>query len=160
MGPGVVVETTRSPDALDGIEGGVEGLVDRRSFARDHQSSWPPAELIRELAGAAPTTMAVDPQQLTGSPALADESPIVVSTSPAPIPPQEGAPGLQTLSPNRQWTERSLPSEILDEEEELIAWAERRRRHECGSRPLHINGQLTPAQVAAVAAVADGDGWS
>ncbi|HKZ24256.1 MAG TPA: AAA family ATPase, partial [Acidimicrobiia bacterium] len=46
---------------------------------------------------------------------------------------------------------------ILDEEEELIAWAERRKHEEAARtrpRPVRTVGDLTPGQIAAVAAVA------
>src|SRR5690606_33746926 len=57
-------------------------------------------------------------------------------------------------------TDRVLTTQaILEEEEGLVAWAERRKNPEDRRReprPIQFADDLTPAQVAVVAAVADG----
>jgi conjugative relaxase-like TrwC/TraI family protein len=128
----------------------------------ERQSTWRPAELVRELAAAMPTTMAVDSAELTaGLDRLADD---VAATRcvdiSRPIPAgaklrRDGRP-ITESAVDRALTTRA----ILDEEEELIAWAERRKHQEAARtrpRPVRFVGGLTPGQAAAVAAVA-GDG--
>ncbi len=51
--------------------------------------------------------------------------------------------------------DRALTTEgILDEEERLIAWAERRRDGHAPARPVHHGERLTPVQAEAAAVVA------
>ncbi len=128
----------------------------------DRQSSWRTAELVRELAAAVPTTVAVDATGLTSAlDRLADEvadSRCVDISRPVPAGARLRRDGRPITEPavDRALTTRG----ILDEEEELIAWADHRRDQAARAEPRTIRfaEHLTPGQVAAVAAVADGDG--
>jgi conjugative relaxase-like TrwC/TraI family protein len=126
------------------------------------QSSWRPAELVRELAAVTPTTVAANAQGLaeflqrladqTAAARCVDISPPV----PADIPRRRDGRPITEPAVNRALTTRG----ILDEEEYLVGWAERRKNQELvrrRARPIRFADQLTPTQVAAVAAVADGD---
>lgn len=129
----------------------------------ERQSSWRPTEVVRELAAAVPTTTAVPAAQLTdaletlGS-EVANRRCLDISRA---IPTgatlrRDGRP-LTESAVDRALTTRF----ILDEEEELIGWAERRRDEMADRRrvrPVRFAGHLTPGQAAAVAAVADGSG--
>ena len=126
------------------------------------QSSWRPAELVRELAGAIPTTVAVDATELTE---LSTEARRRDCRQPLcrhiPLRP----PGTQARGRSTHHRTGGRPGAhhpaILDEEEELIAWAERRSDQAAPRRkprPIRFAEHLTPAQVAAVAAVTDGAG--
>jgi conjugative relaxase-like TrwC/TraI family protein len=121
------------------------------------QSSWRPAELVRELAGGVPTTVTADAKQLTEFvDTLADE---VARTRCADIsrPVPVGVPLRRDGRPiTEPAVDRALTTQpILDEEEYLEAWARRRlaldlirdRRLSRG-----IEG-LSPGQAEAVAAV-------
>ena len=125
----------------------------------ERQSTWRPAELVRELAAALPTTMAVDSATLTEAidRLAADAANRRCVDISRPIPPgaklrRDGRP-ITESAVDRAFTTRA----ILDEEEELIAWADgRQNRAAIGTRPQAIRfvGDLTPGQVVAVAAVA------
>jgi hypothetical protein len=127
----------------------------------ERQSSWRPAEVVRELAAAVPTTMAVESGELTAAlVSLADDVAanrcVDISRS---IPTgatlrRDGGP-LTESAVDRALTTRS----ILDEEEELIAWAQRRRDEIVNRRrvrPIRFADHLTPGQAAALTAIADG----
>ena len=129
----------------------------------ERQSSWRPAELVRELAAAVPTTMAVDSTELT---AALDRLCFEVASSRCldisrPIP-----AGARLRRDGRPLTEsavdRALTTRlILDEEEELIGWAERRKHQGVDrgrARPIRFAEHLTPGQTAAVDAVVHGGG--
>jgi conjugative relaxase-like TrwC/TraI family protein len=129
----------------------------------ERQSSWRPTEVVRELAAAVPTTTAVPAVQLTdaldtlGS-EVASRRCVDISR---PIPTgatlrRDGRPVTESAV-DRALTTRS----ILNEEEKLIVWAERRRDEVVDKRrvrPISFVDHLTPGQTAAVAAVADGRG--
>jgi conjugative relaxase-like TrwC/TraI family protein len=134
------------------VETALESLGER-------QSTWRPAELVRELAGAVPTSVTVDAEQLTNFlQRLADHTAAnrCVDIS-RPVPTgialrRDGRPIIESA------VDRALTTQaILDEEEELIAWAQRRenqgatRTRPC---PARFIGDLTPGQAIAVAAVA------
>jgi len=99
----------------------------------ERQSTWRPAELVRELARQVPTEVTVDPDQLTGFlQRLADDTTVtrcVDLSSPVPA-------GVELRRDGRPVTEaaihRALTTQaILDEEERLMEWAhERRRAHD------------------------------
>jgi hypothetical protein len=125
----------------------------------ERQSTWRPAELVRELAAAVPTIVSVDSVQLTGFlQRLADHTAATrcVDIS-RPVP--NGVPLRRDGRPiSEAAVERALTTQaILDEEEQLIAWAEHRQTdHSVGTR-ARVTGygeELTPAQTEAVAAVA------
>jgi conjugative relaxase-like TrwC/TraI family protein len=105
-------------------------MVDRALVAlTERQSTWRPAELVRELAAQVPTEVTVDPDQLTGFlQRLADDTVVTrcVDLSP-PVP-----AGVELRRDGRPVTEaavhRALTTEhILDEEERLVEWAQKRR---------------------------------
>jgi conjugative relaxase-like TrwC/TraI family protein len=150
---------------LDVIDDRVAEMLATTALASlgERQSSWRPAELVRELAAAVPTRMAVDSAELTATvDRLADVAAAgrCLDISP-PIPAgarlrRDGRP-LTESAVDRALTTRS----ILDEEEELIAWAERRRNQGIDrgrARPIRFADHLTPGQTAAVAAVVHGGG--
>ena len=121
------------------------------------QSSWRPAELVRELAAVVPTTVTADAKQLTKFlDTLADE---VARTRCAdisrPVP-----DGVALRRDGRPITEpavdRALTTQpILDEEEYLEAWARRRLALDLirDRRPSRSVEGLSPGQAKAVAAV-------
>ncbi len=126
------------------------------------QSSWRPAELVRELAAATPTTVTADAQALTGFlQRLADQTTVtccVEMSPPVPADVPRRRDGRPITEPG---VDRVLTTQaILDEEEELVAWAERRKDPDLHPwrqpRRIQFADDLTPAQVAVVAAVADG----
>jgi len=127
-----------------------------RSLA-DHQSTWRPAELIREIAAAVPTSVAVDSKQLTDFlQRLADHAAAarcVDISRPVPVHVslrRDGRP-ITEAAVDRALTTRS----ILDEEERLIEWADRRQAGERDSVRLPTSRtDLAPAQAESVAAVA------
>ena len=126
------------------------------------QSSWRHAELVRELAAAVPTTTTVGSAELTELlDGLADdmaESRCVDISRPVPSGEPLRRDGRPITEPavDRALTTRS----ILDEEEELISWAQRRKERVAPRRrprTMLFDGDLSLGQQAAVAAVA-GDG--
>ncbi|MGH8912182.1 MAG: MobF family relaxase, partial [Acidimicrobiia bacterium] len=127
------------------------------------QSSWRPAELVRELAAATPTTVTADAHELTRFlQRLAEETTAgrcVDLSPPAPTGMPRRRDGRPITEPavNRALTTQA----ILEEEEGLVAWAERCKTQEPSPwrqpRRIEFVDVLTPAQVAVVAAVADGD---
>jgi conjugative relaxase-like TrwC/TraI family protein len=131
---------------------GLKALVDR-------QSSWRPAELVRELAAAVPTTVTADAKELTdflGT--LADgvaRSHCADISRPIPK-------GVALRRDGRPITEaavdRALTTHpILDEEEYLLDWARRRvsaNSHRARLSSLAVADGLSPGQAEAVAAVA------
>jgi hypothetical protein len=142
--------------------------IDARTAARlvdcaltslgEGQSTWRPAELVRELAAAVPTTVTVDSEQLTGFlQRFADHAAGVrcVDIS-RPVP-----AGLSLRRDGRPISEsavdRALTTKaILDEEERLMAWAEHCQAG--GGVPTRVpvigNGDgLDQTQTEAVAAV-------
>jgi hypothetical protein len=141
-----------------GIDAQVAAKMVEQALASlgDRQSTWRPAELVRELAAAVPTNVTVDPEQLTGFlQRLADHAAgtrcVDISR---PIPAgvslrRDGRP-ISEAAADRALTTQA----ILDEEEQLIAWAERRRLDESvGTRARVTGKELAPAQTEVVAAV-------
>ncbi len=105
------------------VEGALEALGAR-------QSTWRPAELVRELAAKVPTNVTVDPDQLVGFlQDLADRAAAdrCVDLSP-PIP--DGAVRRRDGRPiSEAAIDRALATRaILDEEERIVEWAQRQRR--------------------------------
>jgi conjugative relaxase-like TrwC/TraI family protein len=107
----------------------------------ERQSSWRPAELVRELAAAIPTTTAIASADLTEtidrlSFELAEYRCVDISRA---IP-----PGAELRRDGRPVTEpavdRALTTRmILDEEQELVEWARRRQRQQ----PIRASPLLT-----------------
>jgi ATP-dependent exoDNAse (exonuclease V) alpha subunit len=132
------------------VDQALEALTER-------QSTWRPAELVRELAATVPTDATVDPDQLTGFlQRLADDTAVTrcVDLS-SPV-----AAGAELRRDGRPVTEaavhRALTTEaILDEEERLLEWAHERRRtiDTFGAPRPHAVGGLSAGQVEACAAV-------
>lgn len=146
---------------LEGIDvGRTELLVDEAlGSLAERQSTWRSAELVRELAAAVPTTTTVDSEHLTDLiQRLADDiaNTRCVDISP-PVPAdvllrRDGRPVTEAA------VDRALTTwAILDQEEQLVIWAQRRQARDLTSRSFQGFGddaQLTPAQAEAVAAVA------
>lgn len=146
---------------LGGIDARTAGLLVEEALGSlgERQSTWRPAELVRELAAAVPTTVTVDSEQLTEFlQRLADHAAATrcVDIS-RPVP--AGASLRRDGRPiSEAAVERALTTQvILDEEEQLLAWAERRRADDSVRTrvpPLGISEELTRAQAEAMAAVA------
>ncbi|MDH3262104.1 MAG: relaxase domain-containing protein [Acidimicrobiia bacterium] len=148
-----------------GIDSGAAVLLVEEALGSlgERQSTWRPAELVRELAASVPTTVSVDSVQLTGFlQRLADHAAATrcVDIS-RPVP--TGASLRRDGRPiSEAAVDRALTTQtILDEEEQLLAWAERRR----ADKPVHTRArttgygeELTPGQAEAVVAVADRGG--
>ena len=129
----------------------------------ERQSTWRPAELVRELAAAVPTTVTVDPEQLTGFlERLADHTAAkrCLDIS-CPVPAgvslrRDGRPISEAA------VERALTTQaILNEEERLLVWAHRRRSRDATHTRIPAVGygeELTVAQAEAVAAVTGSKG--
>jgi ATP-dependent exoDNAse (exonuclease V) alpha subunit len=121
------------------------------------QSSWRPAETLRELAAAFPTTTPADAQQLTGwLEALSEQT---VETQCVDLRPP-GAAGTPVRRDGRLITEasvdRRLSTEaILEQEERIVAWADQ-RLDEPPTRGRIDDRDLDPGQ-AEVAATVAGD---
>jgi hypothetical protein len=133
-------------------------MVDRALEAlAGRQSTWRPAELVRELAAQVPTTVTVDPDQLVGFlQRLTDET--TVSRCVDLSPPVPG--GAELRRDGRPTTEASIhraltTQAILDEEERLVEWAhEQRRTNDTfgAPRPVAVGG-LSAGQAEACTAV-------
>ncbi|MGF1667452.1 MAG: MobF family relaxase [Acidimicrobiia bacterium] len=136
----------------------VEGALDSLS---ERQSTWRPAELVREMAATVPTAVAVDSAQLTDFlQRLADHAAAArcVDIS-RPVP--TGVPLRRDGRPiSEAAVDRALTTQgILDEEEQLIAWADRHQSDKFVGVPVWSKSEdFTPALTEAVAAVADGRG--
>jgi conjugative relaxase-like TrwC/TraI family protein len=127
------------------------GIVDEAFVSlSDGQSTWRPAEVVRELAAAVPTAVAVDADWLTGFlETLANETAAercvdLSRPARADVPRRrDGRPITEAA------TDRALTTQwILDEEDQLVAWAEARRAP--GIDPAGVE----PIRVEAAAAVA------
>jgi hypothetical protein len=122
------------------------------------QSAWRPAELVRELSAHLPTTVTVDPDRLVGFlQRLADHTAVTrcVDLSPPVLA------GVVVRRDGRPITEaattRLLTTQtILDQEEQLMEWAQQRRRLGDGLplRPVAVPETLSGGQVEVCAAVA------
>jgi conjugative relaxase-like TrwC/TraI family protein len=144
-----------------GIDSGTAGLLVESALDSlgERQSTWRPAELVRELAGAVPTTVTADSEQLTDFlQRLADQTAgthCVDISRPVPtgVPLRRDGRPISEAAVDRALTTQA----ILDEEEQMIAWAERRRAGEsvrARGRVTDYGEELTPGQAEAIAAVA------
>ncbi len=134
----------------------VEAALDSLS---GRQSTWRPAELVRELAAAVPTTVIADSEQLTGFLQRLTDHAAVTRCVDISRPVPAGAPLRRDERPiSEAAADRALTTQaILCEEEALLEWADRRRAGEpVPTRARGNLGDLNPAQAAAVAAVTDG----
>ncbi|MGH8870974.1 MAG: MobF family relaxase [Acidimicrobiia bacterium] len=156
-----VVDRVRRFDGIDQQVTTALGDTALRALG-DGQSAWRHAELVRELATAIPTTTAVGAVELTEIlDSLADNisEGRCVDIS-RPVPPavalrRDGRP-ITEAAVDRTLTTRT----ILDEEEELVARAQRRIERDAGRmrpRVIRFTRDLTRGQEEAVTAVA-GDG--
>lgn len=165
-----VRESGRDPDRIiEAVVGRQRGLggIDAATAARlvelaldslvERQSTWRPAELVRELAAVTPTTTIADAAELTDFlQRLADH----VTTARCVDVSRPSPAGAALRRDGRPITEsamdRALTTEgILDEEERLIAWADRRRDGHTPAGPIIRHGErLTPTQAEAAAVVA------
>jgi conjugative relaxase-like TrwC/TraI family protein len=127
----------------------IDSLIER-------QSTWRPAELVRELAAATPTMTTADAAELTDFlQRLADHAAALCVDVSRPIP--AGAALRRDGRPiSESAMDRALTTEaILGEEEQLIAWAERCRDDHAPVGPIIRHGErLTPTQAEAAAVVA------
>lgn len=145
---------------LEGIDTATAGRMVDRAIASlgERQSSWRPAELVRELAALVPTTVTADPVQLTEFvELLAGQAASRCVDISRPVP-----AGVALRSDGRPIgeasTDRALTTQgILDEEEGLIAWAQQRLAGDVSPTRLPFVAaadRLSRAQGEVVAAVA------
>jgi len=147
-------------NGLEGIDSGTAVLLVERALGSlgDRQSTWRPAELVRELAAAVPTTVTVDSEQLTdfmqklaeysgGARCVDISRPVPTGASLR----RDGRPITESV------VDRALTTrEILGEEEFLTEWAQGRqdsaqiRRR---TRFKSYGADLDRGQRAAVAAI-------
>jgi conjugative relaxase-like TrwC/TraI family protein len=151
---------TRAQDGVELDEGREDLAVDRALSALvERQSTWRHAEVVRELAAALPTSLAIEPDQLIARiDHLADE---LVATEMVDIS-RPTPEGVRVRRDGRPVTEsaadRALTTpEILAQEERLLEWAE--RRVAAGGEDdrdvvRDVGRELAPAQVETAAAVA------
>jgi hypothetical protein len=147
---GGAVGQQRGLDRLD--DRMVEELTDSAlASLGDRQSSWRPAELVRELTAAVPTSVGVDAAELTAAldrlAAQATHGRCVDISRPVPTAARlrrDGRP-IAESAVDRALTTRA----ILDEEEELIVWAEQRNDPtavRARARPIRFAEHLTQAK--------------
>src|SRR5690606_22594459 len=116
----------------------------------DQQSAWRPAELVRELAGATPTTVTAHAQDLTEFlQRLADQTTSTRCVEMSPPVPADTPRRRDGRPITEAGTDRALTTQaILDEEEGLVAWAERRQDPDLHPRkqprPIQFADNLTP----------------
>jgi len=152
-------------EAVIGRQRGLEGIdaatADRLveqalDSLTEHQSTWRPSELDRELAAATPTTTTANAAELTDFlQRLANHAAARCVDVSRPIP--VGAALRRDGRPiSESSVDRALTTEgILDEEKQLIAWAERCRDDHAPVGPIIRHGErLTPGQAEAAAVVA------
>ncbi len=125
----------------------------------EKQSSWRPAEITRELAAVLPTNLSIDPEAIPGlldriAADAIDKRCVDISR---PMP--NGATLRRDGRPiTEAATDRALTTpEILAQEHECAAWAERRttaRSNDSTEAPRRAEVELTVAQAETAAAVA------
>jgi conjugative relaxase-like TrwC/TraI family protein len=151
---------TRAEDGIDLDARRVDWVVDQTVVAlAERQSTWRPAEVVRELACAMPTALAIEPSELVARvDQLADDgaaSRMVDISRPVPD-------GVRLRRDGRPVTESAVDralttTAILQQEEQLLVWAERRiaeggEDHHGTARYRRL--ELTPGQVETAGAVA------
>ena len=119
---------------IGGIDSGTAGLLVEEALGSlsERQSTWRPAELVRELAAAVPTTVTVDSEQLTDFlQRLADHAADTRCVDISRPVPTGGSLRRDGRPISEAAVDRTLTTQdILDEEEQLIAWADRRQKGE------------------------------
>ncbi len=157
----VVGAAVSQPSAGRAMDTATQELIVSRALKAltETQSSWRPAELVRELAAAVPTDVALDAEILVpwlhqlGEAVIAER---LVDIS-RPIPDgvalrRDGRPITESVA------DRALTTpEILAQEERLIAWAERRLAAVGGDVALDASGvslALSKPQLEVAGAVA------
>ncbi len=151
--------------SIGGIDSGMSALLVESALdsLSERQSTWRPAELVRELAASVPTTVTAGAEQLTDFlQRLADHA-IPARCVDISRPVSAGVPLRRDGRPiSEAAVDRTLTTQaILDEEEQLRAWADRHRTGESAHSRSRVTGygdELTSAQFESVAAVADGGG--
>ncbi len=145
---------------LEGIDSGTAVLLAESALGSlsERQSTWRPAELVRELAAATPTTVTVDAEQLTGflqrlaDHAAANRCVDISRPVPAGVSLRRDGRPISEAAVDRALTTQA----ILNEEEQLIVWAQRRQSPDATQTEMPAVGygeELTVAQTEAVAAV-------
>ncbi len=130
---------------LEGIDSDTAVLLVESALGSlgERQSTWRPAELVRELAAAVPTPATVGSRQLTGFlQRLADhaaDTRCVDISRPVPA-------GVSLRRDGRPISEaaidRALTTQaILDEEEQLVTWAKRRQLDESVGTRARVTGE-------------------
>ena len=155
----------RTIETVVGRQRGLEG-INAATAARlaehaldslaERQSTWRPAELNRELAAATPTTTTADAAELTDFlQRLADHTATTRCVDVSRPFPADAALRSDGRPISESAMDRALTTEgILDEEERLIAWAERRHADHAPVGPIIRHGErLTPAQAQAAGVV-------
>jgi conjugative relaxase-like TrwC/TraI family protein len=136
---GAAVAAVRPRQSLDRDE--AEALIDRTIAAiSERQSTWRPTELPRELAGLLPTDLGIDASTVVG---WLDELAAWIATNrcvdmSAPVPAgarlrRDGRPVSESAD-ERAFTTQA----ILDQEHDLLDWAQRR---------LDAGGHIEPAAI-------------
>jgi conjugative relaxase-like TrwC/TraI family protein len=159
----VVAQTVGRPVPAHLIDRWTSTAIEDQAMATitEGQSTWRPAELVRELAAAVPTATSLTAGQLVGwlddvASGLAVSRCVDLSR---PVPPgalvrRDGRPVTESA------IDRALTTQaILDQEAGLLGWADRRTMT-CGERhpgvPTRSTHVLNPVQAEVAAAVA---GW-
>ncbi len=145
---------------MQGIDAGTATLLVDETLGSlaERQSTWRPAELVRELAASTPTTVTFDSEQLTDF--LQQLSDHVATTRcvdisrpvPTGVPLRRDGRPVSEAAVDRAFTTQA----ILDEEEQLLEWAKRRLEAELPrprTRTIGKRLELTPGQAEVVAAV-------
>ena len=149
----------RQPRGID--QETMREMVDRALAAlQDSQSTWRPAEVVRELAAQVPTQVTADAGELCGFlQRLADHVVVTRCVDLSQPMPADAVVRRDGRSISEAATERALTTQaILDEETQILQWAERQQRFagilaKVRQRGLDTAG-LSPGQADAARAVA------
>lgn len=159
--PQRLIETALSHQRhLEGIDSATAGRMFDQAITSltERQSSWRPAELVRELAAVVPTTVTADADQLTqfvellAAQAATGRCVDISRPEPAGVALRRDGRPISEAAVDRALTTQ----DILDEEEQLIGWAQHRLTGRATRTwwPATVAGDgLSPAQSEAVAAV-------
>ncbi len=144
--------------------GGIDQAATARMIERslssltESQSTWRAAEIVRELAAAVPTDITVEPDRLIRWLDRCAEQLAVTNCVDISSPVPEGMPTRRDGRPiSEAAVDRVLTTEgIVQQEEQIIDWAERRLNDPPapGPAPSNLGTDLDPAQRAAADLVA------